>query len=280
VDEVMKIYTSQISSLPHLDISKALDLSFSLTLPVIPELANIDSSDGMIVKSFKGFKNVDILNLKPIIHSTELNPIQSGDISPFFDEFKDMFENSHHVHFKFHHMGPFSACYFAQVNSKTELINQFMQNILNKIRYIAESFPKTKIYFCLDEPSINFIDQSFISAHQESYEYFLTKIKEYGIIGFHCCDKIDLSFFEKFTHYFLSFDTTINSVGDILEFCHHKTVTPHLGIKEADQSKVDLLKQLVKANSLRKAYITPSCGLLTHSIKGSEELLQFLRLQS
>ena len=248
---------THVGSLPHLDISSALDYTFLFDVPVMPSLPQLHENEFMHLDLVTNVGMGEMLNGK-------LSLNLKGEVSykyKYLNQFLHQFDRTNHESFKFQLIGPSTLWSLSdKINSLEEII-KFLTPVYAKL---VQSLARYGDFiFVLDEPILNQDSLSLLNQ-------LVTSIKGDSIIGLHTCAKQEITTLNKLENFdFLNIDADLYSHEELIGVNNKRSLGTSL---EYDQE----FWQLFLKNT-HNFLLTPSCGLGIKNIKELEPI--FNRLQ-
>jgi methionine synthase II (cobalamin-independent) len=253
-----EVSLTHVGSLPHKDLSSALDYTFKFDLPVLFTLPNLDENQymGKDIVTQLGIGDYSLehqisLNKNYMNSKERLKP-------PFLHEFLNELKSKGRTGFKYQLIGPVT---FFHLLGKTEFSIEEVGEFLAKkyIDLLKLLGPFGLELFILDEPVLG----NSTEGQREYLKTFLIELYKKTNIntGLHVCSKLEPNALMKFEGFVLNLDYSLYSSDEIASIKETNFIgLSHGGLSDCHKAE-DFNKNLAD-----KVFLSPSCGLAFHQI--------------
>ena len=260
--------TTQIGSLPFLDISSAIDYAIQFDLPFIPSLPQLDKSEMMMALAMDGYLKMDI-------------SIKEKCLIPMLEKYRP-------ERCKYQVLGPVSAMYIHNMKLDEQMLLEYL---LQKISEVEKKFQQynSQLVLFLDEPCLEFVGTKDYLILQKTVEALRDELKIYDV-GIHCCSNANwqrvndlpismLSFdyyryHQSLNQHLMEFEDKTLCFGVLpTTFDHSSNYNLNLQTKQI-KNNIKMVTDYSFQNVERSFYVTPCCGLGMSSIEHANVALK------
>ncbi|MBX7099179.1 MAG: hypothetical protein K1X89_15820 [Myxococcaceae bacterium] len=281
-----------IGSLPVRSVARALEVSFALELPFLPQLTSVSASEGLIATALDGLPGLELdAQGKPRLgeaggDAEAFEPLPDPEASRCWRPFLDAVAEHRPGHAKVQLAGPFTVLTALQAAPERDAeVAGFLTARAVAMAKAVRAEGCTPVVF-LDEPWLVSLRDG--DARQVSHLAFLGRmvaaVKATGaVVGLHCCGNTHWSRVLALGIDLLSFDVrcSLDALLDERAALHHYLFhggALALGIVPTEPDAVYRVGELVEAlevslasshfephRVLANAWLTPACGLAGHT---------------